>query len=134
VQVSFVYNMHCRSRSSYQEERVRIPSPRVRIPSQGLDFQRHMSWVVFMFNEIIDRRLFFVVDIGGLSDHQCLNFLFIIVIVVTLGSARNEKKFYLPRRQFECRNNDQSYHSFQLFELLRASTFKFTDDISYIVY
>jgi hypothetical protein len=33
----------------------------------------------------------FFVDIGGFSDHQCLNFLFIIVIVVTLGSARKKR-------------------------------------------
>ena len=44
----------------------------------NLDFQGYMSWYFSVFNEL--RREVFVrfVDIGGIVNHHCLNFLFII--------------------------------------------------------
>ena len=46
-------------------------------PKLGLDFQRHMPWSFFVFRELRWEVIVRFVDIGGLVDHHCLNFLFI---------------------------------------------------------
>jgi hypothetical protein len=64
--------------------RVRIPLtcsilPQfVPVPSQGLDFQHHMSQIFLMFNDLRREVIIHSVDIDGIGDHHGLNFLFII--------------------------------------------------------
>jgi hypothetical protein len=53
--------------------------------SQYLDFQRHMSWSFFCsVSSDRMRCVSLCVDIGGIDNHHCLNFLFIIGQVDTL--------------------------------------------------
>jgi hypothetical protein len=47
----------------------------VSVPSQNLDFKRHMSWSVLCSVSSVQMRG--IVDIGGIVDHHRLYFLFI---------------------------------------------------------
>ena len=49
----------------------------VPVPSHELDFLRHMSWSFLMFNDLKWAVAVRFVDIGGIVDRHCLNFLFI---------------------------------------------------------
>ena len=49
----------------------------VPVPSQDLNFERHMSWSFFVLSEWRGEMIVGFVDIGGIVDHHCLNFLFI---------------------------------------------------------
>jgi len=46
------------------------------VSSQDLDFQRHMSWVIFMFNDLRLEVIVCFVDIGNIVHQHCLNFIF----------------------------------------------------------
>ena len=56
------------------------------VPSQDLDFQCHMSWFFFCVQwwEVV----VLFVDIGGIVDHHCLSFLFIITINTYIYTPR----------------------------------------------
>jgi hypothetical protein len=41
-----------------------------------MDFQRHMSWSFIVFSELMGEAIVRFVDIGGIVDYHCLNFLF----------------------------------------------------------
>ena len=41
------------------------------VKNKDMDFQRHMSWSFIVFMAIVR-----FVDIGGIVDYHCLNFLF----------------------------------------------------------
>ena len=45
------------------------------VPSKNLDFQRHLSWSLFMVNELRWEVIVHSVDIDGVVDHHCINFL-----------------------------------------------------------
>ena len=52
----------------------------VPVPSQDLDFKCHMSWSFFLCSLSSGWKVIVpFVDIGGIDDHHCLNFLFIIL-------------------------------------------------------
>ena len=63
----------------------------VSVPSQDLDFQHHMSCLFLVFSERRWKVFVCFVDIGGIVDHHCLNFLFIIFFFII-----SEMSTYLP--------------------------------------
>ena len=61
----------------------------VPVPSHDLDF--HTSWSLWcsMMREVV----VCFVDIGGIIDHHCLNFLFIICIYMYIGKEHTVLKY-----------------------------------------
>ena len=54
------------------------------IPNQDLDFERQMSWCFFTFIEFCRDVVVRFVDNGGLlTINQCLNFAFIMYMLIT---------------------------------------------------
>jgi hypothetical protein len=70
------------------------------VQSQGLYFQRHMLWSylcsVSSVKMVNDCSFF---DIGGIYDHHCLIFLFII-IDICLCTSKTLRKIKTPMRAF----------------------------------
>jgi len=52
----------------------------VPVPSQDLDFQHYMSWSFLSSMVWVERWLFCFVDTGGIVNHHCLNFLFMMLL------------------------------------------------------
>ena len=46
------------------------------VKNKDMDFQRHMSWSFIVFSELMGEAIVRFVDIGGIVDYHCLNFLF----------------------------------------------------------
>ena len=57
------------------------PTIFVPVPSQDLDFQHHMLWSILCSVSSVEVEVIVgFIGIGGIVDHHCLNFLFIIYI------------------------------------------------------
>ena len=75
--------MYCHWSSSYQEGKVVIPLTGL-TPPQFLCLSQARTWIsnvichgLFMFSELRQEVFVRFVDIGGIGDHHCLNFLII---------------------------------------------------------
>jgi hypothetical protein len=75
----------------------------VDIYNQDLDFQLHMSRCFFcffyMFNDLKWEVIVRFVDIGGIVDHQCLNFLFILTEFIEYNRFQYTKCHNSYKRQ-----------------------------------
>jgi hypothetical protein len=56
----------------------------VSVPSQDMDFQRHMVWHFFAFNDLRWKIIVRFVDIGGIVDHHYSN-----IIIIYNGHTQN---------------------------------------------
>ena len=65
----------------------------VLVPSHNLDFQRHISWSLFMFNDL----RWVVIDICGIVDNHCVSYLSlkvkvsIVHCIINFGKIRKWK-------------------------------------------
>jgi hypothetical protein len=48
------------------------------IPRHGLDLHQHTPWCAFVVNDLMGELVHRFVDIGGIVDHHCLNFVFVL--------------------------------------------------------
>ena len=66
----------------------------VPVPSQELDFQRHMSWsfLFFVFNELRREVIVRFVDISWIVDHHSLSFL---TIILSCNKSNSVQKFWV---------------------------------------
>jgi hypothetical protein len=48
------------------------------IPRQCLDLHQHTPWCAFVVNDLMGELVHRFVDIGGIVDHHCLNFVFVL--------------------------------------------------------
>ena len=50
-------------------------------PKPGLKFQTSYGVLFYIFDKVMREVIVHLVDIGGIVDHRCLNFLFIIYVL-----------------------------------------------------
>ena len=70
----------------------------VPVPSQNLDFLRHISWSLLTFNELNWEEIVRFVDIDGIADPHCLTFFsFHKYVIIYKNCKVDELKFEFYR-------------------------------------